>query len=301
MGKKNLMDDVYSAIASHCSEDISLSLDAMPKENGIAEECIILKRKNESIGKVYRKEQIMDLAEKGNSAAQIAENIFDDYCEGGWVKFDEQELLGWMTMKDRVYPRLINSDKNREKLEQMPHREFLDLSLVYYAEITDKHSDMHGIMHINDELCHIWGVDEELIYHTALSNLQIHKPPVFQDIVHCICMAMSKCEKDDFLRKFEGTPKKDRMYVLSAGEKRFGAVYMLLPSVLEFIKSFLGTDFYILPSSVNDLIVLRKTVSMGANELQRLVQTVNTTTLSEGDVLSNSVYLYTDGHVEKVA
>jgi hypothetical protein len=69
---------------------------------------------------------------------------------------------------------------------------------------------------------------------------------------------------------------------------------------LEQVRERLGEDFYILPSSIHELLVLPRSM-MDANELQEMVKCVNATVVNPEDVLSDGVYAYTNGTLCQVA
>ena len=70
-----------------------------------------------------------------------------------------------------------------------------------------------------------------------------------------------------------------------------GASVAFYPGFLESIGKALGTDFYILPSSINELILLR---DLGQNplELLQIVKTVNRTQLQPEEILADAVYYF---------
>lgn len=54
----------------------------------------------------------------------------------------------------------------------------------------------------------------------------------------------------------------------------------------------LQNDFYILPSSVHELLVVPVTVDKSPAELIQMVRDVNERDVEEDEVLSNNIYLY---------
>ena len=61
------------------------------------------------------------------------------------------------------------------------------------------------------------------------------------------------------------------------------------------VEASLGDEFYILPSSIHELILVRDTVGMDANSLRDMVREVNSTQVASDEVLSNSIYHYSKG------
>ena len=74
---------------------------------------------------------------------------------------------------------------------------------------------------------------------------------------------------------------------------------MLYPDVLAELAGKLGSSFFIIPSSVHELILVpfRKDISVSA--LKNMIYEVNHTQLGPEDVLSDSLYAY-DGNDKRI-
>ena len=62
--------------------------------------------------------------------------------------------------------------------------------------------------------------------------------------------------------------------------------------MLEKIEEQYGRDFYVLPSSVHELILIPDTDDRTAEELKEIVMETNRTQVAPEEVLSDSVYYY---------
>lgn len=81
-------------------------------------------------------------------------------------------------------------------------------------------------------------------------------------------------------------------YVLSNEDKRNGSTCLLYPDLLKEIGGTFDSNFFILPSSIHELILMKDTGEMSASELQRMVLEVNGTEVEPEEVLSNQVFSY---------
>ena len=98
-------------------------------------------------------------------------------------------------------------------------------------------------------------------------------------------------------------PEKPEMYVISNAAKINGAASVLYEEHLHLLSERVGTDLYILPSSVHE--VLAVSVEFGTEfgtpeELSQMVQDVNNEQLDLADRLSNNVYHY-DKDLRKIS
>ena len=53
-----------------------------------------------------------------------------------------------------------------------------------------------------------------------------------------------------------------------------------------------GGDYFVLPSSVHEVLIMPKSEDMDPKELRNMVQNVNVTQVAEGEILSDQVYEY---------
>ena len=82
------------------------------------------------------------------------------------------------------------------------------------------------------------------------------------------------------------------MYVLSNTESCYGAWWMTDPVLLRGLFLRFKKDFYILPSSVHECILLPFSGELNPEEMKVMVREINQTVLSPEDVLTDSVYIY---------
>lgn len=67
---------------------------------------------------------------------------------------------------------------------------------------------------------------------------------------------------------------------------------MLYPDTWEKVAALIGEDFYILPSSIHELIVVPESLGMNRLQLENMVEEINQTEVEQEEILSNTVYRY---------
>ena len=82
------------------------------------------------------------------------------------------------------------------------------------------------------------------------------------------------------------------MYVLSNRDRVFGAAGILYDRILSSAGARLEEDFYVLPSSVHEVILVPGHVAGSEKELHAMVHEVNHTQVEPEEVLSENVYHY---------
>ena len=81
------------------------------------------------------------------------------------------------------------------------------------------------------------------------------------------------------------------LYVLTNEHRCEGAAMILSDSICQEIASWMG-DFYVLPSSIHETILIPKEISSDYRGLSSMVQEVNESAVEPGDRLSDHVYEY---------
>ncbi|MDE6603290.1 MAG: hypothetical protein K2K90_14300 [Lachnospiraceae bacterium] len=196
------------------------------------------------------------------------------------------------TAKDNIIFQLVNTVQNEDMLKNKPHREFHDLSVMYRWVVSVEEKQMSTIV-INNSLAESLGMDEEQLFKAAAENTRRIMPPVVQ--------SMNEVMRDIFVA--DGMPKEladlmvgeqepeMTMWIITNESKIDGAASMLYEDKLHNLAESVGTDLYILPSSVHEVIAV--SVEMGEpEELAQMVSEVNMAQVELGERLSNQVYHY---------
>lgn len=187
-------------------------------------------------------------------------------------------------VKDNIIFRLINTQQNCELLKEIPHREFLDLSVIYIWILDSK--AVNFLACLNDEematsiidykMADFLGFDEKDLFKLAFENTRKSFPPV----VHLPSSILPKSDPDNPV-----------MYMISNEKFFYGAAAMLYEDRFYDLAMELNSDLYVIPSSVNEVIAL-PTYGVDVEEIAELVNVVNKIHVDLEERLSNQVYLY---------
>ncbi len=92
--------------------------------------------------------------------------------------------------------------------------------------------------------------------------------------------------------RFPGTLAK-KEFVMSNAGKRYGAAGLLRAGLLGEFVGRIGEGFYILPSSIHELILLPCSIaSLEVGELRKMVREINEAEVIREEWLSENVYYY---------
>ena len=194
--------------------------------------------------------------------------------------------------KDNIVFQVVNTAWNEEMLQKIPHREFLDLSIIYRLVISvDDEGVMSTVVHNN--LAQELGMKEQELFGCAAKNTcRIFPPSIgrMDEFVKegLIDSGMSR-EEADMLS--ETMPENDMLYVITNTQKLNGACSILYENNIHELAMKLGTDLYILPSSIHECIVLPANI-IGVHEAASVLEAANISEVSVEERLSDRVYYY---------
>ena len=196
------------------------------------------------------------------------------------------------TAKDNIIFQLVNTMQNEDMLKNLPHREFQDLSIIYRWVVDVEQRGLSSVV-INNHVAESLGMGEDQLFKAAAENTRRILPPVVQ--------SMNEVMRDMFVA--DGMPKEladlmigeqepeMTMWVISNERKIEGAASMLYEDKLHSLAEKVGTDLYILPSSIHEVIAV--SVEMGEpEELAQMVSEINMDQVDLSERLSNQVYHY---------
>ena len=223
---------------------------------------------------------------KGNmKIEEIADGVVDIYNEhASDYNFDITIIADFTKVNKLLRVRLVNTEKNKEMLEKIPHREWLDLSLIYVVDIATDNEEEMCSMRVTDMHMHMWGVDEETLYNNAMENMK--------SVDGGIVLNMAEMMKEICGNNvdFDDTVP---MYVLTNKTRMNGAIQMLNERVLAEFANKMQNDFIILPSSIHEVLLVP--VDNGVQDtkyLAQMVKEVNDTSVTDEEILSYHVYRY---------
>lgn len=144
----------------------------------------------------------------------------------------------------------VNRERNREKLKSMPHRDFLDLAIVYFVPVTIG-GEKSGTITVTDHMFRLWQTDEETLYGYALENTRRLYPVILQSLEDVIRDVMGDDAPEGLFPERDGIPAVP-LYVLrcNKGDMSSAAAILYGDILREFGQEH--GNFYILPSSIRE-------------------------------------------------
>lgn len=233
-------------------------------------------------------EEFYEKYQQGADLDELMDEIYFALEETEMQSFEavSSELL--INNDDNILFELVNTKSNESLLKERPHREFQDLSIIYYWIVSKDQHDIATVP-VTNSICELIGMTEERLYKLAKENMKQMFPPIVKPMAQVMGELVSGIPgaQMDFSALEEECP----LYVFSNDVRNLGAVVMLYPEVIHEVAEEIGEDLYLLPSSRHEIIGIPKGTK-ALEELVDMVSEVNTELLNIEEILSFQVYQY---------
>ncbi|MGN0353443.1 MAG: DUF5688 family protein [Muricoprocola sp.] len=259
--------------------EVYTSLRPITKNNGIVLDGLAFKEKGSKVAPTVYLNEMYKEYQNGMSVPEIVEEIVQIYQMSKISpEFDAAFYTDFEKVRNHLACKLIHKEKNEELLKNVPHREFLNLAIVVYYRV--EHPKIgNGAILVYESHRKMWNVTEEELLRIAKENTRKIMP-------ECLMAIEPLLDLED--EEQMGIP----MYVLTNESIIYGAVYMIYDSVLEKIGKILDDDFWLLPSSIHEMIIVPKKSGAYPDELRDIVCEINETEIPQEDILSDEIYEY---------
>jgi hypothetical protein len=104
-------------------------------------------------------------------------------------------------------------------------------------------------------------------------------------------------------KSLQGEDKRSGMkevFVVYGKDGMSGANVLMNDKALSDIEEVMGEGFYVLPSSIYEVLIVPKSFGMSERELAQMVRSVNANAVAEKEQLSDSIFKYEMGEIEMI-
>lgn len=198
---------------------------------------------------------------------ELALKAFETMLEGVNQTEITEELPDKEKFMENIFFQVINTEKNKTYLLEIPHREYLDLSVIYRYAVNLSDNDI-ATATINYILMDEFKLTEEELYEAAYKNTRtLLKPKVT-------------------------SPGITGFYMISNDLNIFGANGILYKDIIAKEAKKLGTDIYLIPSSIHEFLIQPVSNTLKPKDLKEIIKDANEHVIDPEDYLSDSLYIY---------
>lgn len=268
------------------------------KNNGVIKETLHVSQKSGAYALSFYLEELYRSYCGGISMEVLSENIAETVREEDKSPVQIQELLSRSWVEENLFLRLVNLEKNLEQLEGAVYVRRLDLAAVFYV-LTEQGEDGVKSFRLPKELWERMGLgDAEEYFAQILENTERLFPAEVKRIEDSLaeCIRKEGGKEPEWLRKERqegnGEPARSLFYVLTNRQKINGAIALFYPGMLSRLEERFHGGFYLIPSSVHEILLLAEPEEAETEELNQMVREVNESHVIPEEILSDHVYYY---------
>ena len=301
------LDEIEKQVKNRLPKEMEVICHQIMKNNGILLDAISIRKREEPVSPTIYLNVFYEEYKEGKTIDEIVDEIMELYVNHHpEFEWDLDQFLDFEQVRKKIVFKVINKQKNYQLLKEIPHKDILDLSIVYYCLVESSEYENASIL-IQNRHCEIWDITGEELYQIAIKNSALLLPycldsmekimkEIFYNNVETCWKSGDKENVNTILNDWIAETEKEEnripMYILTNQVKMYGAACMFYPQVLERFAEKLKQDLYILPSSIHEVILLPANEIGNPEELKEMVREVNQHEVAGDEILSDHVYYY---------
>lgn len=269
-----------------------ISIQHMQKNNCVILDALCICRKNDEMAPLIYLDGFYRRHRQGVPISHLAKLLLSQYHDIPKIPPEAMDSFrDFSKAQNHIYCRIVNYDLNARQLDPIPHKRFLDLAITCYFQV-DNETLRDATITITENHCSLWGISPNRLHQIAWNNTINQLPSQLQNMEETLGEILSEEEslilEDVSTASFSPVP----MYILTNSRRCLGAICMMYPGILAKAAESFQSNLYILPSSIHECILIPESKAFPKEELEDMVEHINTTQLEPQELLSNHVYFY---------
>lgn len=292
MSYEEFVQEIVRLLRGRTGDGVQASVYSSLKNNGFRRVGIRFSEEGSRVSPTIYLEEFYDRYRAGAEAGELSGELLKLYRrirpDPAW---EGEKVQRYEEIKDRIVYKLVNRGQNEELLKQTPYMPYLDLAVLFCVLMeADPASGRVTTMLIQYEQLSWWDVSAEAVYRQAAKNTERLLP--------CECSALGLLIEEllqlqgEAAEKAEELSGEESMYVMTNRMRSFGASAVLYPGCLEAMADYFQENFFVLPSSIHEMILIPESRAASKERLDAIVREVNAGMVSREDFLSDHTYYY---------
>ena len=273
-------------------ERYEIKLQEVRKNNGVTLLGIMVNDAEKNVAPTLYLDELFREWEDGRPMEDILDLLENGIRRGmPRRKIDMEFFTDYEKVKDKICYKLVNGEKNKELLEEIPSLPFLDLAICFFYPFY--HEEIgHGSILIRNDHLESWGVTVTDVWKAAERNTRLAYPQQCCPMEEVLLELAGKKAKI-----WPALPEEDAegplaMKILTNHQRVFGSAVILYDRYLEELADRLNGSFYLLPCSIHEMILLPEKENMEKGFLENMVRDSNEKVVEEQEYLSDHVYYF---------
>ena len=198
------------------------------------------------------------------------------------------DIFDYEKMKDKLQMRICDKEWNTDLLADKVVTEHGDFAAYYAVNLEENREGISSIP-VTVSLMNEWGVSVEQIQADAMMADR-NRGVVLMNMNEIIKSMIFGEEPENLLNeKLDIETMREPMFCLTNAQKMNGASLLLQEDIRKQIGECLGSDYFVLPSSIHEVLILPDNGLFEVPELNAMVKEVNETQVERQEQLSDKV------------
>lgn len=284
---------VCNAVGKKLGRAYKVEVREVQKNNGIVLHGLLITADSRNVIPTLYLEPFWEAYQSGTTLAEIVRRLVKIYREEiPKASIDMDFFRQFAEVSGRICYRLVRQGGNEMLLQDVPHIPFLDLAICFfYAYSSDILGE--GAIRIHNSHMELWDTSTKELLELAQRNT----PKLFPWRCNSMEQVLREMMTEEEYRA-ESPEGRDILFadnplwVLSNAQRAYGASCMIYPELLKQLAEKEERNFYILPSSIHEVILLADQGMETPEQLKDMIAEVNKTQVAPEEVLSDSLYYY---------
>lgn len=293
MGIDGFAESVKDGVQEQLGDGYQVTVCETDKNNGVVYTGLKVSKEDSDISPlIYLNNHFKEYENGDITLPEVADYVASTSKKKN-LGVDMRQFLNYERIKGCIVYKLVNTERNRELLEDIPHMEYIDLSIVFQCVMAGETGEIASIL-IHNVHMKLWDITVEDLFKAAEENTLRLMGCKLMSMGDVICEIMQAESPENFDCDAYRSEFKDfvPMYVLSNKYRIEGAACILYTGLLSVICDQLESSFYIIPSSIHETLILPIDNTDENEEIRDMIKEVNDTQVSAEDILSYSLYFY---------
>ncbi|MCI6731295.1 MAG: DUF5688 family protein [Lachnospiraceae bacterium] len=301
--------------------DVPIQIHSVLKNNNVHLDALTILPKGESISPSIYLNDYYSRYQNGASLNSIIREITEVYeTSRNQFRINTDDIMNFNCARNLVAYKLINYDANSELLKTIPHIRYLDLAIIFYL-LLERNGYAGATAIITNEHMEMWQTDTDTLYALAVYNTprmldisfttleSMMREMIMEDLRYHASF-YKELEKisdegmlteetislmaDDIMDQYTADSGQSDMFVLTNTSRSNGAAVILYENALVQAADRIGSSFYILPSSIHEMILLpaKEDDPFTVENLEEMVREINLHDVAATEKLSDTIYFY---------
>ncbi len=295
MNKDEFYKMIQDEILEYMPEEFknyTVRIDEVNKTGDVRLHGVCLIKGDNGAAPILYLEPYFEMYQEGMEKDRLLHSIADQYCDivRNAPVIDTPDL-SFENIKDNLRVRLVYNRTNYNYLAEHVYKDVgCGYCLVVYADFSDKLFD-GAIINIRKDMLHQYDLNESELIKAAVEGSIKNCPARLSYIEDALFSVMIGEEKDNLL-DHDKINLSGGVLVLTTEDNFAGAAALFYPGVKEKIAELLDWDYFVLPSSVHEVLLIPSDGRFSAKELAMMVRSVNANEVSKEEQLGNRVLFY---------